>query len=152
MGITDNHRETLYVTDQITGQPMPVDGDSSTGAIKVFGVVTPTIPAGAATEAKQDVNIATIQDLYNQLSLALDRLEFGNLTDNAKRLKVVPEQATAANLNATVAIAATQTLATVSTVSSVTNTARQGDLQMQRVNEALLDTAFITGITNHITF
>jgi len=58
---------------------------------------------GGATEA-------TLEDVINQLSFLLDRLDFGMITDNAKRLKVVPEQATAANLNATIAIAAAQTL------------------------------------------
>lgn len=148
MATTDNHRETLHVTDQITGQPMPVDGDSTTGAMKIFGTVSSTPPAGVATEAKQDTGNATVQDLYNQLALTLERLEYGNITDKTKTLRVQLNP----DLAHTISIAATQTLATVSTVASVTNTVRQGDLQMQRVNEALLDTAFNYGIIRNLTF
>lgn len=113
---------------------------------------------GADGVLKNPATETTIQDLDNKLSFIGAQLEYGLITDSAKRLKVVPEQATAANLLATVSIAATQTLATVTTVgtvntvASVTNTARQGDLQMQRVNEAILDAAFINGITNNLSF
>lgn len=114
------------------------------GKLPISGTVTTTAPVGGATLEAQ-------QDILNTLAFMIDRLDYGMITDNAKRLKVVPEQATAANLNATIAIAAAQTLATVTTVASVTNTVRQGDLQMQRVNEALLDMAFINGITNNLS-
>ena len=86
-------------------------------------------------------NDLTIKDLYYQMALLLDRLDYGMITDNAKRLKVtLVDSGTLAAVT------------TVSTVSSVTNTVRQGDLQMQRVNEAIMDTAFISGITSHLTF
>ena len=90
-------------------------------------------------EAKMDEQTVTIKDLYNQLSSLLDRLDFGLLTDNAKRLKINIEAGTL------------PVVTTVSSVTSMTNQVRQGDLQMQRVNEALLDTAFINGITNNIS-
>lgn len=104
------------------------------------------LPDGAATEATLQsavfnltTQISNLQDLDNKLSFLLDRLEYGTITDNAKRLKV--------NIEAGTLPAVT----TVSTVSSVTNTVRQGDLQIQRVNEALLDSAFINGITNNLS-
>ena len=93
------------------------------------------------TDSNKAVVDPAISPLQVVLAFLADRLDFGLLTDNAKRLKVVPEQATAANLNVTVA-----------SVASVTNSVRQGDLQMQRVNEALMDSAFFPGITKNLAF
>lgn len=91
--------------------------------------------------ATQDV---TTQDLYNQMSLLLDRLEYGLMTDNAKQLYV--------SLARSGTLAAVTTVTTVSAVSALTNIARIGDFQAQRLMEAQLDTAFNTGIINNITF
>jgi len=90
----------------------------------------------------------TIQDLDNKITYLLDRLEYGNITDKTKTLRVQLNP----DLTHTISIAASQTLTTVSTVASVTNTVRQGDLQVLRVNEAILDTAFINGILNNVSF
>jgi hypothetical protein len=87
----------------------------------------------------------TIQDLYNQLSLVLDKLEFGAITDKSKTLLVQLDP----KLTSTTAVA---TVATVTTVSNMTNQVRIGDVQAQRVVEAQLDTAFNIGIVNHVTF
>lgn len=87
----------------------------------------------------------TIQDLYNQLSLVLDKLEFGAITDKSKTLLVQLDP----KLTSTTAVA---TVATVTTVSNMTNQVRIGDVQAQRVVEAQLDTAFNVGIMNHVTF
>lgn len=126
--------------------------------------MTETADGNSLVRQKEIAKEATVQDLYNQLGYLLDRLDYGLITDNAKRLTVVPIQATAANLNvtpvqttaanlnATVAIASSQTLATVTTVGTVTNQARIGDVQAQRVVEAQMDTAFNLGITNNISF
>ena len=91
---------------------------------------------------------ATIQDLYNQMALLLDHLEYGNITDKTKTLRVQLNP----DLVHAISIAAAQTLATVTTVGTVTNQARIGDVQAQRQIEALLDTAFINGITNNLSF
>ena len=80
----------------------------------------------------------------------MSNLEFGQMTDNRKQLKVSLVDSGA--LAAVTTVTTVGTVTTVTTVSSITNTVRQGDLQMQRVNEALLDTAFTLGITNNITF
>lgn len=98
----------------------------------------------------------TIQDLYNQMALLLDRLEYGNITDVAKRLKVVPEQATAANLNAT-AVISSGTVTTVTTVTDVGSLDYLGissgaRVHAYRVGEAQLDAAFQLGIINNVTF
>ena len=84
----------------------------------------------------------TTQDLYNLLSYLLDRLEYGLITDASKRLKITVESF----------LATIPAVTTVTTVSSVTNQARIGDVQAQRVVEAQLDTAFTLGITNHLAF
>lgn len=89
----------------------------------------------------QDKNIG---DLYNMLGFFLDRLEFGLLTDNAKRLKV--------NLADSGALASVGTVTTVTTVGTVNNQARIGDVQAQRVVEAQMDTAFNIGLMNRVTF
>lgn len=95
------------------------------------------LEATLAQRAKE----VTQQDLYNQIGLLLDRLEFGLMTDNAKALQV--------GIRGTVPV--TGTITQVTTVSTVTNQARIGDMQAQRVVEAQMDAAFITGITNHIS-
>ena len=78
-----------------------------------------------------------------QANQLMDRLEFGLITDNAKVLQVGVKNGT---------ITTVTTVTTVNTVASLTNTVRQGDLQTQRLNEAILDAAFINGITNNLAF
>jgi len=82
----------------------------------------------------------TVQDLYYQMSLLLDRLEFGLNLDTAKKL----------NVNAT----ATMLSGTITTLTNNTNlaTGRAFDMPSNRTVESLLDFAFINGITNNITF
>jgi hypothetical protein len=86
----------------------------------------------------------TLQDLYYQMALLLDRLDYGLLTDSGKRLKI--------NLVDSGALAAVTTVTTVSSVSGVANQLRMGDVQAQRVVEALMDTAYQNGILRNITF
>ena len=92
-------------------------------------------------------NNKTVTDLYNIMAYFLDRLEFGMLTDNAKRLKVNLVESGALGTVITVG-----TVTTVSTVGTVNNQARIGDVQAQRVVEAQMDTAFNVGIVNHVSF
>jgi len=122
------------------------DAELRASAVPVSLAAVP-LATGAATATKQDEQTVTLQDLYNMLLFAVDRMEFGLATDLAKRLKV-----NLVDSGALASVTAVGTVTTVSTVSSLTNTVRQGDLQMGRVNEALLDTAFILGIQNNITF
>lgn len=120
--------------------------------------MTETADGNSLVRQKEIAKEATVQDLYNQLGYLLDRLDYGLITDNAKRLTVVPIQATAANLNATVSqgtaanLNATVSLASSQTLGTLTNQARIGDVQAQRVVEAQMDTAFNLGITNNISF
>ena len=94
------------------------------------------------TTLAQRAKEVTQQDLYNQIGLLLDRLEFGLMTDTAKALQVGIRSGTVGQVTL---------VPTVTTVSTVTNQARIGDMQAQRVVEAQMDAAFITGITNHIS-
>jgi hypothetical protein len=71
------------------------------------------------------------------LQTVLDRLEYGVMTDNKKQLKVT--------------LVDSGTIPAMSTLSSLSNIARQGDLQVQRVNEAMLDMAYLTGILKNVT-
>lgn len=91
-------------------------------------------------EVISPVNDLTIKDLYYQMALLLDRLDYGMITDNAKALQVGIRSGTIT------------TVTTTTTVSNLTNQVRIGDVQAQRVVEAQLDTAFINGITSHLTF
>ena len=116
-----------------------------------ISISSSALPSGASTSANQSTELQTLQNLTTLTSQLLDRLEYGNITDKSKTLKVQLNP----DLTSTIAIAAAQTLATITSVTAVaslTNTARQGDLQVQRVNEAILDMAFMTGITNNIAF
>lgn len=102
-------------------------------------------------EWQRDTNIAiateaTLQDMITQLGLMLDSLQFGQLTDNAKRLKVTLAESGALPLVTTVS-----TVTAVTTVGTVTNQARIGDIQAQRMVEAMLDVSFSTGITNNLS-
>ena len=161
--MSNNMNRTKYSSQNIDNMSF----DESLGVSMVEIIGADGVLKNPATEDKQDSQIVlatalnalvttlnsqgakddTLIALQNTLALLLDRLEFGNITSNSKTLRVQlnPE------LTSTIAIASAQTLATVTTVASVTNTVRQGDLQMQRVNEALLDIAFINGITNNLS-
>lgn len=94
----------------------------------------------------------TSQYINNQTALlkrVVKLLEPIGTQDTNQRQRISAEQATAANLNATVTIAASQTLATVttvSTVSSVTNIAGYGgvDPRYQFIDTARI--AYATGI------
>lgn len=85
-------------------------------------------------------NDKTITDLYNMMAFYMDRMEYGMATDNAKRLKV--------NIDA----GTLSTITTVGTVSSVTNQQLIGGLPAQRSVEAQMDTAYIVGFLNNITY
>lgn len=89
----------------------------------------------------QTINPST-EELQNLITLLLDRLDYGMLTDNAKRLRVVVD-------TGVITLPTTQDLRTVS---SLTNMVRIGDIQSQRFVEAQFDSSFILGITNNITF
>ena len=133
--LPDGH--AVEVNNLPTEYPLPASQVST---------LTPPAPiTGFSTSTKQDTGIVTLQDLHNQISFLLDRLEFGMITDKSKTLKVQISPDLTSNIG-------TVTTITGATVTAVNNTLRQGDLQMQRVNEALMDTAFIVGITNHLTF
>ena len=99
-----------------------------------------------ATKQNQSTELETLQNLTTLTSQLLDRLEYGNITDKSKTLKVQ------LNPDLTSNVGTVSTVTSVTAVASLTNTARQGDLQVQRVNEAILDMAFMTGITNNIYF
>jgi len=122
------------------------DAELRASAVPVSLAAVP-LATGAATATKQDEQTVTLEDLYNQLCLTIDRLEFGQITDNRKQLKV-----NLVDSGALPSVTAVGTVTTVTTVSSLTNTVRQGDMQMGRVNEALLDMAYISGIQNNLTF
>jgi len=95
-----------------------------------------------ATAQRQDTNTATIQDLYNQLCLTLDRLGYGLILGSDGSLKIF----------------SVGTVTTVSTVTSITNYGTSAVLQTvttlnnlgttssSRVVETLVDTAYNTGI------
>ena len=100
---------------------------------------------GIATSAKQDEQTVTMKDMHNLMAFIGDRLEFGMMTDNAKRLKVNLSETTLAT------ITTVSTVTTTNTVGTVNNQARMGDVQAQRMVEAMLDTSFTTGITNNLS-
>ena len=92
-------------------------------------------------------NNKTVTDLYNIMAYLLDRLEYGMVTDNAKKLKVnLVDSGALAN------VGTVTNLTTCATVGTVNNQARIGDVQAQRVVEAQMDTAFNVGIVNHVSF
>lgn len=94
-----------------------------------------------ASSGGQTINPST-EELQNLITLLLDRLDYGLLTDNAKRLRIVVD-------TGVITLPTTQDLRTVS---NLTNMVRIGDIQSQRVVEAQFDSSFILGITNNITF
>ena len=126
------------ILDSMESQINPATENKQDSQIALETTLNTLITTLNSQGAKDDTLIA----LQNTLALLLDRLEFGNITSNSKTLRVQLNPDLTSNVG---------TVATVTTVSSVTNTVRQGDLQMQRVNEALLDTAFINGITNNLS-
>lgn len=97
-----------------------------------------------ASSGGQTINPST-EELQNLITLLLDRLDYGLLTDNAKRLRIVVD-------TGVITLPTTQDLRTITTVSNLTNMVRIGDIQSQRVVEAQFDSSFILGITNNITF
>lgn len=94
-----------------------------------------------ATSSLQE---STIEKLLTNLIYVLDRLEFGLMTDNRKQLMV--SLANSGGLGVVSSVTAVTTMATL------TNQARIGDMQAQRVVEAQLDTAYTLGILNNVTF
>lgn len=84
-----------------------------------------------------DIQEISNDDIYTLFSYFLDRLEYGMITDNAKRLKVIVDSAT---------LAANQDIRTV------TNLVNFGTTPANRFGETALDTAFNTGILGNITF
>lgn len=89
----------------------------------------------------------TVSDLVNILAFLVDRLEYGMVVDNAKRLKV--------NLVESGALGTVNTVSTVTAVTTVNNVANQtliGGQQAQRLTEACMDTAFNSGIIANISF
>ena len=125
------------ILNSIESQINPATEDKQDNIITAIQNITIPPPVGGATSANQTIEIATTQDLYNQLGLLLDRLEFGNITSNSKTLRVQLNPDLISNV--------------IVTSGAISNTVRQGDLQMQRVNEAILDIAFINGITNNLS-
>lgn len=83
------------------------------------------------------INPATIESI-NALSLILDSLQFWLQTDKSKTLRVQLDPQITSNVNIT--------------GWTIWNIARQGDLQLQRINEAIMDAAYINWIYNHLTF
>lgn len=71
------------------------------------------------------------------------------IVDNAS---VVVSQGTAANLNATVSIAASQTLGTVTTVSSVTNIAGLGGVDPRFQFIDIARNSYANGVRNNLSF
>ena len=109
------------------------------------GLVTPSNPLPVS-----DISNA---DIYRILGTLLDRMEYGFITDNAKRLKVtLVDSGALANVTTvgTVSNISAGTITTVGTVNAVTAQTRIGDVQAQRFYEAQADIAFIGGITNNI--
>jgi hypothetical protein len=94
--------------------------------------------SGIATEETQLVTGKNLTDIYNMMAFFLDRLEFGMITDSGKRLKVQLSDSGA--------------LPTVTTVTTLTNQSRIGDIQAQRQVEGVMDMAFADGILRNITF
>jgi hypothetical protein len=91
----------------------------------------------------------SLDAIYQLLGMLLDRVEFGNLTDNAKRLKVnLIDSGTLANVGTLSNI----TAGNLTSLGTLSNQSRIGDIQAQRVYEAQADTAFNVGIMNHVTF
>lgn len=86
----------------------------------------------------------TVSDLVNILAFLVDRLEYGMVVDNAKRLKV--------NLVESGALGTVNTVSTVTAVNNVANQTLIGGQQAQRLTEACMDTAFNSGIIANISF
>jgi len=121
------------ILDSMESQINPATENKQDSQIALETTLNTLITTLNSQGAKDDTLIA----LQNTLALLLDRLEFGNITSNSKTLRVQLNPDLVSNV--------------VVTSGSISNTIRQGDLQMQRVNEALLDTAFINGITNNLS-
>lgn len=82
------------------------------------------------------------EDMQRIMTLLLDRLEYGMLTDTSKRLRIVID-------GGTVSLPTTQDIRNITGTMNIT---RVGDIQTQRLVEAQYDSAFILGITNNINF
>ena len=132
-------------TSMSSSLPVVIASDQS--PIPVTGSFATTI-----TGVSQDT---TIQDLYGQLGLLLDRLEYGNVTSNSKTLRVQLNPDLTHNIGTVSTVTGVTTVSTVTTtntVSNLTNQVRIGDVQAQRVVEAQLDSAFCLGILSNVAF
>ena len=115
------------------------------------------IGGGAETEETLEKLTESVQ-LLNRIAQLLtpiatqDSSQRQRIAVEAMPASVTVAQATAANLNATVAIAASQTLGTVTTVSSVTNIAGLGGVDPRFQFIDLARTAYNTGPRNNLSF
>ena len=76
----------------------------------------------------------------------------GLVAANTNRLQVEPVQATAANLNATVSIAAAQTLGTVTTVTTMTNAAQIGSIPAFDLMKATSRASYARSVRQNLLF
>jgi len=126
---------------------------SNTDSLQIFI----DIGGGAATEETLEKLTESVQ-LLNRIAQLLtpiatqDSSQRQRIAVEAMPASVTVAQATAANLNATVAIAASQTLGTVTTVSSVTNIAGLGGVDPRFQFIDLARTAYNTGPRNNLSF
>jgi hypothetical protein len=100
-----------------------------------------------STDNPIPTNDKTMTDIYNIMAYFLDRLEFGMITDPAKQLYV-----NLAKSGGLVSVGTVSTVVSTTTVGTLSNQARIGDVQAQRMVEAQMDTAFNTGILNNIKY
>lgn len=76
----------------------------------------------------------------------------GLVGSTTNRLQVEPVQATAGNLNATVSIAANQTVTTVTTVSTLTNVAQFGTIPAFDLMKATSRAAYARSVRSNLLF
>jgi hypothetical protein len=140
--LTTNNNPTMVAVDATNDEtPVYLRADPITKELLVKANID-MAAEGIATEA-------TLQDAVTKLIYMLDRLEYGQMTDNAKRLKVNLVESGALPL--VTAVTTVSTVTAVTTVGTVTNQARIGDIQAQRMVGAIMDVAFSTGITNNLS-
>ena len=153
--LPDGHE--VEVNNFPTEYPLP--------AAQVSTLTPPAAITGFATEAKQlpnnhDVVVTamppvsvdvsalakevTLADLYNQLCLTLDRLEYGTQTDQAKRLRI-GSVSTIDSVTTIVGFGASASVA-------VSEISKYGGVPASRQSEAISDIAFTNGILSNISF
>lgn len=94
------------------------------------------------------INPATIesgQETAQILAMLMDSLQFWLQTDKSKTLKVQLDPL----LTHTTIVS---TIATLTTLTNLANIQRQGDIQMQRITEAQMDSAYIPWVYNNLIF